>query len=187
MPEGMNIIDELISDHREAEQLFNSLDTLPPGDRQRRTLADQVITALVKHSIAEEMYLYPTVRQHVTEGGALADKELQDHIRAERTMKDLESRKPDDPEFDRLLTTLMREIRTHIEDEEQNLFPKLRAACTQQKLAELGEKVRRAKKTAPTRPHPAAPHTPPANKLLAPGAGLVDRLRDAMTGRAKQG
>jgi hypothetical protein len=42
-----------------------------------------------------------------------------------------------------------------------------------------------AKKMAPTRPHPAAPDTPPANKLLAPGAGLVDRLRDALTGRGK--
>jgi hypothetical protein len=46
--------------------------------------------------------------------------------------------------------------------------------------------VRRAKKMAPTRPHPSAPDTPPANKLLAPGTGLVDRLRDALSGRGKQ-
>ncbi|MPY37939.1 hemerythrin domain-containing protein, partial [Streptomyces adustus] len=30
-----------------------------------------------------------------------------------------------------------------------------------------------------------APNTPPANKLLAPGAGLVDRARDLITGRGK--
>jgi hypothetical protein len=47
------------------------------------------------------------------------------------------------------------------------------------------EKIRRAKAMAPTRPHPAAPNTPPANKLLAPGAGLVDRARDFVTGRGK--
>ncbi|MBT3154973.1 hypothetical protein HTV45_29565 [Streptomyces sp. CHD11] len=52
---------------------------------------------------------------------------------------------------------------------------------------ELGEKVRMAKETAPTRPHPAATDTPPANKLLAPGAGMVDRLRDMLTGRGRQG
>lgn len=40
-----------------------------------------------------------------------------------------------------------------------------------------------AKKPAPTRPHPAAPDKPPANKLLGPGAGLVDRARDMLTGR----
>ena len=54
-----------------------------------------------------------------------------------------------------------------------------------QMLGDLGEKVRRAKAMAPTRPHPAAPDTPPANKLLAPGAGLVDRARDFVTGRGK--
>ncbi|MFC7818964.1 hemerythrin domain-containing protein, partial [Streptomyces sp. NPDC057367] len=52
-------------------------------------------------------------------------------------------------------------------------------------LMKLGDKVRQAKKTAPTRPHPSAPDTPPANKLLAPGAGMVDRVRDALTGRGK--
>ncbi|MQA02628.1 MAG: hypothetical protein GEV07_07875 [Streptosporangiales bacterium] len=34
---------------------------------------------------------------------------------------------------------------------------------------------------APTRPHPSAPDSPPANKLLAPPTGLVDRVRDALT------
>jgi hypothetical protein len=53
-------------------------------------------------------------------------------------------------------------------------------------LDELGEKVRSAKKTAPTRPHPGAPDTPAALKILAPGAGLVDRARDLVTGRGKQ-
>lgn len=38
---------------------------------------------------------------------------------------------------------------------------------------------------APTRPHPSAPSTPMASKLLAPGAGLVDRARDFVTGRGK--
>lgn len=52
-------------------------------------------------------------------------------------------------------------------------------------LNELGDKVRTAKKTAPTRPHPSAPDTPPGNKLLGPGVGLMDRARDLLTGRGK--
>jgi hypothetical protein len=79
----------------------------------------------------------------------------------------------------------MTEIRSHVTDEEENLFPRLRAACPAEALDTLGDKVRQAKKLAPTRPHPSAPDKPPANKLLAPGAGLVDRLRDALTGRGK--
>jgi hypothetical protein len=53
-------------------------------------------------------------------------------------------------------------------------------------LNDLGDKVRRANQMAPTRPHPAAPDKPPADKLLAPGAGLVDRMRDMISGRGKQ-
>jgi hypothetical protein len=56
---------------------------------------------------------------------------------------------------------------------------------SEETLMELGEKVRRAMEKTPTRPHPSAPDTPPANKLLKPGAGLVDRTRDALTGRGK--
>ena len=70
---------------------------------------------------------------------------------------------------------------------EQNLFPMLRASCSPEALDRLGDKVRQAKKTAPTRPHPSAPDKPPANKLLAPGAGMVDRVRDALSGRGKLG
>jgi len=36
---------------------------------------------------------------------------------------------------------------------------------------------------APTRPHPLASDRPPLNRLLAPGAGLIDRMRDALNGR----
>jgi hypothetical protein len=56
---------------------------------------------------------------------------------------------------------------------------------TKQQVGEA-PKVRSAKQHAPTRPHPSAPDTPPANKLLAPGTGMVDRRRDMLTGRGKQ-
>ncbi|MCZ9346936.1 hemerythrin domain-containing protein [Streptomyces sp. TRM76130] len=185
MGHGGNVVDELTTDHREVEELFGRIEALPPGHKDRKVYADQVTIELVRHSVAEEMYLYPAVRDHVAGGAALADKELEDHAQAERIMKDLEPRGPDDPEFDRLVTLLMGEIRAHVADEEANLFPRLREACPPGALDELGDQVREAKTTAPTRPHPAAPDTPPLNKLLDPGAGLVDRMRDALSGRGK--
>ncbi|MFJ5531876.1 hemerythrin domain-containing protein [Streptomyces sp. NPDC093261] len=183
MGHGGNVIDELVTDHREVEELFGRIEALSPGDKDRKVYADQATMELVRHSVAEEAYLYPAVREYVADGDAIADKEIEDHSKAERIMKDLESHEADDPEFDRLIGMLMAEIRSHVADEEENLFPRLRAAASAEALDDLGEKVRRAKKTAPTRPHPSAPDTPPANKLLAPGAGLVDRIRDALTGR----
>ncbi|WP_327320567.1 hemerythrin domain-containing protein [Streptomyces sp. NBC_01235] len=185
MGHGGNVIDELVTDHREVEELFGRIEALPSGAKNRKLYAEQATMELVRHSVAEEEYLYPAVREHLPGGDALADKELEDHARAEQIMKDLEGREPDDPEFDRLIGMLMREIREHLADEEQNLFPRLRATCPADALDELGDKVRKAKKTAPTRPHPSAPDKPPANKLVAPGTGLVDRLRDTLTGRGK--
>jgi len=185
MGHGGNVIQELTTDHREVEELFGRIEALPPGAKERKILADQATMELVRHSVAEESYLYPAVREHLTGGDALADKEIEDHAKAEQMMKDLESLEADDPRFDTLMGQLMREIRMHVEDEEQNLFPKLAATCPPDALMDLGDKVRRAKKTAPTRPHPSAPDEPPANKLLAPGAGLVDRMRDMFSGRGK--
>ncbi|WP_128976088.1 hemerythrin domain-containing protein [Streptomyces roseicoloratus] len=185
MGHGGDVIAELTADHEEVEQLFAKIQGLPPGDPRRKTLADQVTMELVRHSVAEESYLYPAVREHVPQGDGLADQELEEHAAAERTMKDLEGCGADDPRFDELMMRLMSEIRSHVAEEENDLFPRLRQACPADMLDELGDKVRRAKKMAPTRPHPSAPDTPPANKILAPGMGMVDRLRDAMTGRGK--
>ncbi|NJQ00340.1 hemerythrin domain-containing protein [Streptomyces zingiberis] len=185
MGHGGNVIEELTADHREVEELFQKIEMLPAGDTRRKALADEAIVELIRHSVAEELHLYPAVRRLLPDGDAIADKEVEDHSSAERTMKQIEGLDAEDPDFERLLGTWMREIRLHIEDEETNLFPKLRQAADADDLNQLGDKIRQAKKTAPTRPHPASPSTPPANKVLAPGAGLVDRVRDALSGRGK--
>lgn len=186
MGHGGTVVEELTADHREVEELFARIEALPPGEEKRKLYADQVTIELVRHSIAEEEYLFPAVRAHVPGGGPLADKELADLEGAERLLKDLEGLGAADPAFDRTLTRLIHELRSHMSDEEGNLFPRLRDVMPDQELTELGDKVRQAKKTAPTRPHPHAPSEPPANKLLAPGAGLVDRARDALTERGRE-
>ncbi|MCQ4041423.1 hemerythrin domain-containing protein [Streptantibioticus rubrisoli] len=180
-----DIIAELTSDHREVEQIFGRMTALPSGHPDRKRLMEEVTIELVRHSVAEEEYLYPAVREHINGGDALADKEIADHARVEETLKELEGRDADDPRFDQLFLALKTEVTSHVQDEEGNLFPKLMATCSQEALDSLGNKIRTAKKMAPTRPHPAAPDKPPANKLLAPGAGLVDRVRDFVTGRGK--
>ncbi|MGW2181918.1 hemerythrin domain-containing protein [Streptomyces sp. NPDC001732] len=183
MGHGGNAIEELTVDHREVDALFDRIEALPVGDPRRRKLADELTAELVRHSVAEEEYLYPAVRRYVEGGDELADKELADHAKVERLLKDLESRQPEETEFNDLVAKVKFEVADHVRDEEGRLFPLLAAACTPETLDDLGEKVRRAKRTAPTRPHPSAPDTPPADKLLAPGVGLVDRARDLLAGR----
>ncbi|MGP3950031.1 hemerythrin domain-containing protein [Streptomyces sp. 7N604] len=185
MVNGGDVIAELTTDHREVEDLFEKCKEVPPGAPARRDLVDRVTMELVRHSMAEEEHLYPAVREHLANGDALADKEIADHAKVEEILKDLEGRSPDDASFEQLLLKLESEVAEHVRDEEERLFPLLRQACSTDQLMQLGQLVRAAKETAPTRPHPSAPDKPPLNKLLAPGVGLVDRIRDAITGRGK--
>lgn len=178
-----DVVDVLMTDHREVEAIFVELESRQGTLEHRRRLADVVIAELVRHSVAEEAYVYPAARKALPDGDQLAEHEISEHADAERTMKELESLDPSEPRFDELLTKLTATIRHHVQDEENDLFPRLRAACAREELVELAGKVEAAKKSAPTRPHPAAPDHPPANKLLAPGTGLVDRMRDALSGR----
>lgn len=185
LPEKNNVIAELTADHREVEEMFERLKALEPGSEQARDVVDEITIELVRHSVAEEQCLYPAVREHVPGGDEMADRELEDHGKIELVLKDLENLPPDDANFGPLVDRLIAEVTAHVKDEEGRLFPALLAACSFEQLDELGEKVRQAKKTAPTRPHPHAPDTPPANKFVGLGTGLVDRLRDALTGRGK--
>jgi hemerythrin superfamily protein len=181
--EAQDVVDVLLADHREVERLFAEIEAAA-GDRQRREdLVNVVVAELMRHSAAEEQYLYPAARRHLPDGDRIADHELAEHARAEEVMKALLKRDGDDDGFDQLVSKLMSEIRHHVEEEETDLFPKLRQSCDRQTLVDVGTEIISAKRLAPTRPHPAAPDTPPFNKVTGPLTGLVDRAVDALTDR----
>lgn len=178
-----DVIQVLETDHREVRDLWAQVQALPKTDPRRRELADDIIKELVRHSIAEETYVYPAVREKFPHGDAIADKETAEHAEAERAMKDLEGLEHTDHQFDALITHLMTTIEEHIRDEESNLFPTLRSLSTQDELNQLAAKVNAIKQIAPTHPHPVLPDHPLSHKLLGPGVGLVDRARDLFSGR----
>ncbi len=183
MGEKRDLVAVLVHDHREVEDMFAELERDGTGLARQRELVDRVIVELVRHSVAEEQYLYPAARQALPGGDDLADRELQEHAAAEEVMKRLDGMDPADPAFAGLVAQLIADIRGHVADEEAYLFPRLQAALRQEELDELGEKIQRAKQIAPTHPHPSAPDTPPMNKLGGPVLGLVDRVRDALDAR----
>jgi len=179
---GQDVVDVLTTDHREVTALIAELFATTDGEL-RRDLADTVIAELVRHSVAEEMYVYPAMRKHLPDGEAAVQHDTEEHKELEATMKQLEGVDVADPRFDQLLVQLQTILADHVADEERDQFPQLRARIPQAELVELAGKVEAAKKLAPTRPHPAAPNNQVFHKLVGPGVGLVDRLRDRLTGR----
>ncbi|MFD0788465.1 hemerythrin domain-containing protein, partial [Micromonospora azadirachtae] len=63
------------------------------------------------------------------------------------------------------------------------LIAALRAAATEEELIRLGNRLEIAEEAAPTRPHPDTPATPPWNRVVEPALGVVDKVRDAVSGR----
>lgn len=184
--QSADIIQTLTQQHREVEALFGELEgCFGTKAQEAEDAARKAVTLLVEHSVAEEVHLYPLVRRTLDDGDALADREIAEHDEAERTMKRLESLPASSGDFwltFRILTNL---IRQHVGEEEKTLFPLLARACDAGELRELGQKVRSTERFAPTRPHPQAPSEGAALSALGPAAGLVDRIRDALSGRGR--
>ncbi|HEX5742259.1 MAG TPA: hemerythrin domain-containing protein [Pilimelia sp.] len=178
-----DLVDVLLTDHREIETLFRRWESADITATERRTLTDVAIAELVRHAVAEEEYLYPTIQEILPDGVAVAEREIAAHAEVERLMKDLEARDAEDPDFLATGRSLIAAVRAHVAEEEAELFPALREACAPSTLERLAGMAEMAKASAPTRPHPSAPDHPPWNMLLAPGLGLVDRLRDALRSR----
>ena len=182
-PVGQDVVDMLTTDHHEVLDLLQQI-KITSGTEVRRDLADTVISELVRHSVAEEMYVYPAMKEYLPDGEEAVDHDINEHKELERTMKQLESVDAQSTEFEQLLGELESILRDHVSDEESEQFPKLRAQLPREELIELGQKVETAKKLAPTRPHPLAPNNQVFHKLVGPGVGLVDRLRDKLTNRS---
>jgi len=181
--DGLDVVDVLTADHREATALVGVIWATTDA-QQRRDLADQLIAELVRHAVAEEMYVYPAMRDHLPDGESAVRHDIEEHQELEAQMKKLEGLEGSQPEFTETLRQLEATLADHIADEEREHFPQLRASLPREELVQLAGKVEGAKKLAPTRPHPAAPNNELFHKVAGPGVGLVDRLRDRLSGRS---
>jgi hemerythrin superfamily protein len=177
-----DVIAILTTDHQEMTELVSQIErTSDP--KQRRDLADTLIAEVMRHAVAEEMYVYPAVEKHVPDGKGMVEHDKKEHIEIVQVMKQIEDADTTAPAFMERVEELAKLLRHHAHDEEDEQFPKLRKHVLAADLVELGQKVEAAKKLAPTRPHPLAPHSELFHKTVGLGVGLIDRLRDKLTGR----
>jgi hemerythrin superfamily protein len=178
-----DVVDVLTADHRDVTALIGEIWTIR-DPMMRRDLTDTAISELVRHAVAEEMYVYPAMRKHLPDGDKAVEHDTEEHKELERAMKALEDLDVTGPEFDETLRKLETVLADHVQDEESEQFPELRQRIPRDELVAMAGKVETAKKLAPTRPHPSAPNSELFHKLAGPGVGLVDRLRDMITSRA---
>ena len=148
----------------------------------------KVIRELAIHAAIEEMLFYPAVRtaalkatvRSLKEAGETVLESLEEHHVVKWTLSELEKMSSEDERYDAKFKVLMESVRHHIEEEQDELFPKARRLLGEEMLDELGERIEKAKKLAPTRPHPRAPDEPPGNVVAGTVAAVMDRAKDMM-------
>jgi hemerythrin superfamily protein len=152
----------LTDDHRQVEELFVRFEKTGDGaHEQRQDLVQRITEALSVHASIEEEIFYPAARRSVADDDVL--EALEEHHLVKLTLAELEAMDPSHERYGAKVAVLIENVRHHVEEEEGDLFPSVRKVLDKAQLRKIGDDLAAAKHTAPTRPHPEAPDTPPGN------------------------
>ena len=121
------------------------------------TMVTNLVIAESQHEAIEEQIFWPAVRDALEEGDALADDAIKQEQEGKKLLQRLADGKPGEAEYHEALQHFVNAGRQHIAYEQDVVFPRFEAAVSREHLEKLGEKLERAKKIAPTRPHPDTP------------------------------
>jgi len=134
----------LKKDHDEVKAMFEEYDGL--GDRafaSKKKLADKICLELTKHAIAEEEIFYPAVRGAFDESEDLVDEATVEHASAKDLIAQISSMDPHDDLYDAKVKVLGEYIDHHVQEEEEEMFPKAKKADLD--MVELGQKIQARK------------------------------------------
>ena len=151
----MDAISLLKADHKAVAKLFREYKAAKRAGRADRTkIVDRVIKELSIHAAIEEQVFYPAVRAEVPKLEDDVLESLEEHHVLKWTLEELSAIGADDERYDAKVTVMMEQVRHHVEEEEHDWFPKVRAALDRSRLQQLGGELARAKKRAPRTPDP---------------------------------
>ncbi len=178
----MDAIQLIQKDHREVERLFKEHERAErAGDERRQAeIVRELVRELSVHATIEEQFVYPALRQAGADTGVL--DALEEHHAVKLILVELENLAPSSPRHAPKVRLLAENVRRHVEEEERELLPLLERTFDEEGRRALAANLERAKRAAPTRPHPTAPDMPPGNFIAGAIAAVYDRSRDALRG-----
>ena len=143
----------LKDDHQQIRKLFR--DFQAAGENATTTkgkIATRIIEELTVHTYLENEVMYPEVRKLMPE---LEDEILESYVEhhvADVLCMELYAMGPDAERFDAKVAVLMENVTHHMEEEEQEWFPKVRSGLSRTTLQEIGARMVELRKTAPRSP-----------------------------------
>jgi hemerythrin superfamily protein len=132
----MNATSLLESQHRKVEALFKKLEG---GRSDPVPLLEELANSLAAHMAIEQEMFYPRVKEVESD---LINESYEEHAVAELALKRLLMTDPEEEAFQARVTTLKELIEHHVEEEEQELFPKVQKAMEESDLAQLGKAMK---------------------------------------------
>ena len=118
----MDVTKILEADHRKVETLFDQIEDANGSDRQ--PMIDELVTSLRGHMELEETVVYPAMKP-VT-GEEAVEEGNTEHELARDGLAQMIELAPDEPGFGAALAAVKAGISHHVQEEEDEIFPKLR-------------------------------------------------------------
>ena len=127
--EATDALEMLKDDHRQVEALFKEYEQLAGGEdiAAKEVVATEICEKLTVHAQLEEEVFYPAARQ-VLDKQEIIDEAEEEHADAKQLIAELEEMSPEDDAYDATVKSLSDAIAHHVEEEESEMFPKLKEA-----------------------------------------------------------
>jgi hemerythrin superfamily protein len=137
----MDALELLTLQHDEVDDLFAKIEATDDPDTKAQ-LFTELADSLAAHAKIEETLFYPAVMARQTEEILL--ESVEEHLSVKRVLADLLTLDIDDDEFEAKLSVMQEQIEHHArEEEEGELFPKVRKLMSADELAGLGGELAR--------------------------------------------
>lgn len=143
----------LKDDHKELKRLFRSFEKA--GDEaydEKGELVGKMIELLTVHTYIENEVMYPRIRELMPELEDDILESYEEHHVADVLVMELFTMKPEDERYTAKTTVLIENVEHHIEEEEDEWFPKVRDGLGRKELQEIGQAMIDAREGAPKSP-----------------------------------
>jgi hypothetical protein len=134
---SVSALDLLEADQQEVDGLFDEYEMLEDADEKEK-MALRICLALTVHTQIEEEIFYPAAREAI-EKSELIDEAIVEHASAKQLIAEIEEMDANDELYDAKVKVLGEQVRHHIEEEEDELFPEVENS--ELDLEALGKKM----------------------------------------------
>jgi len=142
----MNALDLLKEDHQRVSALFDQIEQASEMVDRRRVF-ERVRRELETHAHIEETVFYPFF-QNKSEFRDLIEEAYEEHQEVKALLDEIEE-SADPEDFEDKIDELIDSVQHHVDEEENELFPRIETELDSQELEELGAKLEEAKQEMP--------------------------------------